>query len=222
MTVLSRRTWSDLKTEHISRLGRTSDTNYAPRAERFIESAYYELALTYHHFELEDENTSVSTSTSAAYVSLPTDTYIVFGVWTQDPGTSDDRKPLAYRNLKQILHAGDPERSAEPKAYSRSGQRLYFDTMPDQVYPLKIFRYIRPTAPDFSSGSPTLDRLWDEVILDLSVARGLSASWEPEAAALAQQRVMEFIERSAQPLLKQHPIHDLAASHGVPHGGAQG
>lgn len=226
MTALVRREFHELRDEALKRLGReASDAGASARAERFIESAYYQLALTYHHYELEDEVTSTTASTSANTVTVPANTYIVLGVSLRAVSGGAFLKALTFQSANHLLSAADRATSGQPKRWSRVGGTLFFDTKPDAAYPLSIYRYKRPDAPDFDPAAnavSALDPLWDEAIIQLALLLGFTAYWSEELARLNGEALASFLKITAQPLLAQHTIHPQVEAQGRPHGGAQG
>lgn len=225
MTVLVRREFHELRDEALKRIGRSSDSAASTRMERFMEAAYYRLALTYHHYELEDEDTATTASPSANTVAVPANTYIVLGVSLRAVSGGAFLKSLVFQSANSLLANADRATSRRPGEWGRVGETLFFDSKPDQAYPLSIYRYKRPAAPDFDAAANAvseLDPLWDEAIIELALMLGFTAYWSDDLAKLSGEALASFLKITAQPLLAQHTIHPQVEAQGRPHGGAQG
>jgi hypothetical protein len=224
VAVLARRTWANLRDEALQRLGRPGDTLESPRVEQYLAAAQYDLGILYHHPELDEETTTATASTSTNLVALPASTYVVIAVTVRTVGTGAFLKSLtndsSWFNIKSF--AG---RSKAPDSWCRFGNSIYFDTIPDQAYPLTIWRYKEPTAPDFAgSATPALGRPWDEHILEYAAVRAAGGHWAGDLQNLTQPLLSDFLAKVAQPALADSPLIRLGPhpTRAATHGGAQG
>lgn len=198
MAAITRREWSDLKTEHILRAGRENDPNYGAtddRAEQFLTAAYFHICKTWHHLELDSTSTALAFSTSNNEMDISTlMPCIVFAVELQSTGSAFI-KMLVKEHARSILNQYSGT-AAEPDDYAQYGENLYVDKKPDLAYKSRIFYYdVEPIAPDFSTGSPDTGWAWDELILDYSVFLSHQAIGRSD---LAQAFLQTFKDRTAE------------------------
>lgn len=170
MAPLARRTWAQMATEVTLRLGNPTTTGFDARIQYALVASYDDLCTTFHHVELDNIDTSKVCSTSTNTVTLPADCLVVVGVRLKAVGGAVLGQVLVedYR-LGSALYVAT---SGQPTRCSRFQNSLYFNTKPDQAYPLEIFYYRRCTVPDFSaSASSELDRDVDEHIIEGAIRR---------------------------------------------------
>ncbi len=225
MAVIARRTWANLETEHILRVGREGDTAYNARAQQFINSSYFLICRTWHHWELDTIITSLVFSTSDNEMDISSITpVIVFGVEMQDAISAAFIKMVLQKNFRYITDNYSAD-AAEPKYFGRHADKLYFDKQPDQVYKSRVFYYdVEPPAADFATGSPDISRTWDEPLLTYSVYLAHLAESRPEEAQAHLQTFGQMVEPLPQPLLSHvlqvgRPGRELEDT---THGGAEG
>ena len=100
------------------------------------------------------------------------------------------------------------------------------DKAPDILYGTEIYYYRRPSPPDFDATTvyPEIDRLWDQHILEASLAISNGAVWRPDLGDINRQAFSGFGTSSAQPSLQVQRLHqrDESETRTFPHGGAQG
>lgn len=208
MAPIARRTFDLLKDEHVLRVGRSGDTTYtaaAGRAEQFVTAAYLDICRLWHHSELDATATSITLSTSAPSVSLSTitDLDIVVGFVIRAVVGGAAIKGLRKTNDLAGLFAKQREtQPAQPKEYGRFGVSLYFDTKPDAAYPTTLYYYKTATAPDFGTGggavASALRRVWDEHILQYSVALSQGALWVPQHIPAGYQFFQEWLRGAGE------------------------
>lgn len=221
MAALDRRTWAELRTELLTRLGNDSLTT---RAEEWLAAVHLDLALLYHHPELDTFDQSLVASTANPFVTLPADCYVVVGVIIRDVASGDILASLepTGAHFSFVRYNGT---TGEPTKYSRWGNRLWFDKLPTQAHPIDLLYYALPAAPDFAgSASPALNQLWDEHILDGAVARAQGCLWRPEIAGVHADMLTDFLQRVVQRPLLELPLPEepLARNLGRHTGGPQG
>lgn len=202
MAVIARRTFDLLKDEHVRRVGRDGDSNYTAtsgRAEQFITSAYFDICRMWHHSELDATSTAVTLSASAASASIAaiTDLDIVTAVAIRTVVGGTLLRGLRRTNDVSGLVSKAINATADvPAEYGRFGSALFFDVVPDQAYPTTIYYYKVPTAPDFAAAaaSSALRRVWDEHILQYSVAMAQGALWVPEHVPASYQMFQQYAQ----------------------------
>jgi|SRR5262245_40274142 len=205
---MARRTWTALRVEHLARAGRTGDSNYTARAEALLEASYFDLCHLYFQHALFTEHTAIVLTQGQAWVTLPAGVDIVIGFEIRDASTSS-----FLRQLKGPLEANAvfTQRlelaQAMPERFARGNTKLYFDRLSDAAYKSVLFYYALPTAPVFDGvATPQIAQVWDERILEWSVARAQNALWVPELSVGNQQLVGEFIQQMPEVSLSQRPI----------------
>lgn len=226
MAVLDRRTWDELKTEHIQRMGRVNDTNYAlaaGRAERFLESAFEEVCHTWHFYELDATDSDIPLVKTVNSIDISSlGAYIVVAVARLDSNNKFEQA-LEYQEARFSFQAYMPTKGTVSK-YTRFGDLLYFDRLPNTANKLEIRYYKEPTAPDFSDGSPEIGRVWDEAILNLSLAQAHTALWRYDIGQAHEARYEKLANSLPQPRLAQVFQYQIPEkpTRTLPHGGAQG
>lgn len=229
MAAIARRIFEGLRDEHMRRVGRPGDTAYTSRAEHFVAGAYFDLAHHFHHHELDERSTSITLSTSNPYVALPSDCDVVIAFTLVDPSTHDHIQSFVPVRTSSVVAEYNPTPGA-PRQVARHGLRLYFDRLPVSAYESVLYYYKIPTTPDFATGTVASPRvgdlkwLWDEHIIELSVARAKGAHWLPELAATDQQTMKEFLSQAPEMLLAQALLIEQPMKRGdeQPTGGALG
>lgn len=222
MAALTRRTWATIKTEVTLLAGRETDTASAARVEFWVDAVYRKLCLTYHHFELDTLAADQALAAGATSVNLPADCYAVMAVLLKTNAGVEVRR-LTRERAGYLLgrRAGTAE---EPKEYARFGSKLYLPAPADAAYKLDIYYYAEPTTPDFSSGSPAWNRMWDEHLVAGAAEWAMKGYWAPDVGVPHAETLRDFLQRVVNPPLasgvladdQDHPTIDR------PHGGAQG
>lgn len=212
---MARRTWAELRTEHIARAGRTGDSAYTARAERMLEGAYRDICHLYYHHALFTEHTALVCVLGQGWVSLPAGVDIVIGFELRYPAV-----PVApavangfLRQLKGPVPATDlfgrrlELSQALPEYFMRGNAKLYFDRLPDQLYKSVLYYHALPTAPAFGGAATAeIGEVWDERIVEWSVERAQNALWVPDLAAAGGQLLREFLMQMPEPTNSQKPI----------------
>lgn len=204
---MSRLQFSDIKTEVIRGLGNPTDTNNSARVEQWIKQEYYRFSLTWHHPELDREDTGRSLAEGEASVLLPDDCYVVFGVGLFDPGTSSFGRWVSNHDARSIQSVYNPARS-EPTGVARFGSTLRFNCAAEATYPLLIWYYRQPEAPDFTDGTSELGELWDDVLIQAALIRGHERYWRPDLAANYDQKLGQVLGLIPQPPLATQDLPD--------------
>lgn len=223
MAPLPRPTWTALKAEVLRRLGGRSEPSIGARVEAWLDAAQLDLALTFHHFEL-DTTAALELSAGNSTVDLPTDCYIVLGIALMTPREETFRRWLTLQHLRYV-QANFSIAGAEPAEYARFGSALLFNCPADRNYPILVRYYRFPSPPDFAGAmSPELSRLWDEHLIEGALAKAHGALWRPDLAAAHGQMLQEFLSTQVQPALLAELLPDRSTTPTAnrTHGGAQG
>src|SRR6476661_5355659 len=151
MAAITRRTWQAIEAEAIRRLAGQNQTGFSLRVDHWLWSAYWLLATTYHHFELDKEDTTTLTIASGANtLALPSDCFMVVALTLRASGVQvGEVNDYSFSALRSAYTAT----SGQPQRRSRFGSNLYFDVKADKTYNVDLYYYKTPAAPDFVSGA---------------------------------------------------------------------
>lgn len=221
MAAITRRTFANLRDEALKRVGR-SDSTASSRMEHWITAAYFRLALTFHHYELDGSVAGQAVASGATSTPLPVDTYVVVAVRLLDNAGNYLQRLVAERHSHLFGRAGAA--TDRPDRYTRWASTLLFEGPTDADYEVDIDYYKVPATPDFASGSPVTHWLWDEAILELAASMALGSYWAQEQVPPHASSLKSFLESVAQPPLKTGVLQDVqgVSTTDRPHGGAQG
>lgn len=164
--------------------------------ETWINSAYTQLCSRNRFWalkrnfkfpQLQDTDTSQSTTDATAYLSVPSDALVIQNI--QD--TTNDRdldyiKPGAYF---AYTDRSDTDAEGQPTEYTRSGSKLYLHPTPDATYTTEILYRKRPATLS-GTEETAIDEEWDDAILALAAFMGFSWLHEYDKA---EARKNEFI-----------------------------
>jgi hypothetical protein len=208
MAELTRRKWSDIDTEVNRLLGSPDNSNIATRRQHWIADCYFQICVTWFHHELVLDDYSQTLKAGEAEVAVPARSYIVFGVAIlnssrQVVGWLTMRDP---RSVEGVFTTSD----GQPRSVSRLGGRLLFDKEADEDYGLRIMSYRTPLPPDFASDEefPETARVWDDVIILMSAAKGNKRLWSPHIGAQQDAEAGAIVAAIPQPLLAVDGIVD--------------
>jgi len=225
---MSRRTWSEIKNEHVSRVAMNGAKGYSDRAYQFLSAAYFDLAALFHHPEL-DANVGIDVAVGNAFAALPADVNVVFSCNLLDNATiplteivpSEFRSVLEFQEAHSLMQDFSTA-PAEPKHWSRYGDQIIFKAQTDIDYTVHLFYYKTPAEPDFKASNSEMAEIWDERILELSVLRAKTALWRPDLGqADSEVEMLTFYQFSGYPLLRDHPLFPRPERRTIdsPHGG---
>lgn len=199
MAAIARKTWEQLRDEVMKRVGREDVTAYETRAEYAIDAAYRFLCQTWHHPELDTISGELALASTAFSVDLPNDLYLPVGARLLD-NSSAFVTWLQPQHPRVLLGRGRSS-SGTPQFYCRFGAKLYLDRKADAAYKVEILYYRRPTDPDFASGSPDTDRVFDELIVEWATAIGQGQLWRMDLSQVTLETMRSYLARMGNPLL---------------------
>lgn len=226
MAAITRRTWANLRDEVIAACGGHDYTGFSSRVEYWLTEAYYDLALSYHHHELEAVATPVAMTPGTATLTIPTDTFIII-TFVLKAAVADGGAYLTTLRYERLhwIQANYSATNAQPNAFARSGSTFYFNCPPDKAYQSVIYYYKVPAAPDFAgTGNPTTAWLWDTHLVEAALAKAQGRVWRPDLVQLTLQPLNEWAQAQVQPLLTQELQSGLPdyPNANAPQGGPQG
>lgn len=225
MAAIARRTWAQLRDEAIAAAGGHTYTGFSSRMEYWLTEAYYDLATSYHHHELEAVATPAAMTPGTATLTIPTDAFIII-TFVLKASVADGGAYLATLRYERLhwIQAAYSSTSAQPSAFARSGSTFYFNCPPDKAYTSSVYYYKVPAAPDFSSGSPATAWLWDTHLIEGALAKCQGRVWRPDLVQLTLQPLNQWLQAQVQPTLTQElqtGLPDYPNSN-APQGGPQG
>lgn len=213
MAPIIRQTWSEMRDETLRRMGKLNVPDWGPRMERFLASSYYDIAVTFHHYELEKAiqlgvpaTDQEATWRFSADVGYPEgDLYSIMAVRLTDP---DDGRiyQLGQENVKFTW--SERRASGRPEKWARaSNDSLLLDRPADKAYLLEVYCYTYPTPPDFAASDPSeLGPVWDEHIMQRAMFLAAPATWRYDMSQVQVQTLQEFLQAQAQAPLKQGTV----------------
>lgn len=219
MATLVRRTWPELRAETIICTGGIDYTGYSTRVEYALDAAAREIALRYHHPEL-DASGNATVSTNDTTITVPTGAYIVVDVLRAN-GTA-----LTEKNYHQLLAIASST-AGTPEYFARYGSTLVLNCpVSASVAGTWVVKYYKfPTTPDFAgSGSPDTAWVFDESIIQLAVAKMMGRAWRPDLAGMGLQLLGDWLTNQPQESLSENPLPNLPdlPTASRPFGGSQG
>jgi len=223
MATITRRGWSAIEAEVQRRLAGNNATGFTTRIDYWVWAAYLQICLTYHHFELDKEDLTLSIALGANTLNLPADCYAVVAMTLRDNGSNivgevADYEFTALRG-QYVASAGQPTRRA------RWGSKLYFDKKADQLYNVDLYYYRVPTAPDFATTTaPETAADVDEHIIEGACRLGNPAIGRSDLGDVDRQLLADWISQQIRPSLNQDGILEQRERMGTNRtlGGSQG
>lgn len=207
MTAIARRTWSQVETEVIKRLGNIDSPGFSARADNWIWEAYKWLSLTYHHFELDEIDGRQVTPTNGTAILLPDDCYSLIAVIRRDAAGKPTGSGLT-RSWPSSLFADFTGQVGIPSKYARYGSKVFLNTISDQPYPLDIYYYRLPTQPDFASNSlgSELGADLDESLINLTLQVAFPAIGRPDLGDYCGTLASNYLQMQSRPALITEPL----------------
>ena len=225
MALIVRRTWAQLRDEVIRRAGGIDASTWSGRVEYALWATHIDLCTSYHMFELDKIDTTLTLSTSVPSLALPTDCYIVVGVRLRDAATGNTvLNQLSYQAARILLMEYRNTPAARPKKYTRFLSTLYFDSLPDAAYHVDLYYYKNPTAPDFSSTSPETHPELDEHLIQGTLSTLFPSLGRPDLSTSHLQNLQTWLSLNTRPaMVAESPAGKTERFETVTsHGGQQG
>ncbi len=224
MAVLTRYDFDTINTEVTRHLGNPKNASAAARIQNWIAQSYFEICLTWKHYELDVVDDSKTLADSGFKITLPTDVFILQGIGKLDPGNSNAWDGWIQQQDFQSLQAQSTLHRDKPTNWARFENDIYFDRLGSGAIPLRIFYYKVPVAPDFAApSSSVLSRLWDDVIIMWSAEKGHRRLWDHNLANEMKKQLEDLLMKIPQPPLIRAEISDRPSRPLIkPRAGAQG
>lgn len=205
MATITRRGWSTIEAEVQRRLGGNDASGFTTRIDYWVWSAYQQICLTYHHFELDKEDLTLTISSGVNTLSLPADCYAVIAMALRDAtgvivGEVSQYEFAATRGA-YVADSGQPRRRA------RFGSKLYFDVKANQTYSVDLYYYRSPTAPDFTtSTTPETAADVDEHIIEGACRLANPAIGRADLGDVDRQLLADWLSQQIRPSLNQETL----------------
>lgn len=168
MAAIARRTLAQIETEVKLRIGNPNNTTI--NTQHYVWAAMLRLALTYHHFELDKTDATLTLSTSVNTLALPADCFIAIHFQVLNTAGTAVVTDTEEYDFSALTREYSPTTPAAPTKRARFGSTLYFNKLPDQAYKGRLYYYSRPAAPDFAgTDTSPLDVEIDEHIIEQAV-----------------------------------------------------
>jgi hypothetical protein len=215
-----------MRDEVLRRMGKLNVPDWEPRIEQFITAAYYDIAVTFHHYELEDallmalaEDTKSVTWRFNSDVQYPNgDVYSVLGIRLRD--VEGKLSQATQEHIKfiwqEVRERGRPEKWAR---IDPQGKTIIFDRESDADYDVEMLFYRYPDAPDFGGGgvpagslASQLGLVWTEHIMQRAMFLAAPATWRYDMSQVQVQTLQEWLQSQPQAPTKG----DLVARAEVP------
>lgn len=186
---MTRQTQAGLR-DRLIRIGR-SRADISDACERYLTQAYTEITAVFPFRQFQQVANNVVLTNGASELplaSVGTDIRYVTGV----------RLNQMPRRLKKWSETQLDQRqlySGMPQHYCLYGQTLYFDTIADQAYTLRVRWQRWPVPPVFTASPLTLETpdQWDDVILYTAAAKLLAEYLEPDRSVVYQGMADDLI-----------------------------
>lgn len=208
---MARPTFEKLRDETMQRMGKLDpSTELVARFEQVMTSAYYTLALTYHHYELHTPVVE-NLAEGVGQLLLNADAYVVMTVSISPQSAPTAFRPVTHEHLYSIFPVTE---KGTIKSYARTRDAsdkdiLIFDKAADAASNVFFYIYRRPTEPIYTGAAVSvLDDLWDEYIIQKTLQLFWPAGFRFDFAGVAQQTLAEFLQLQIQPPLVQ-PVRDV-------------
>jgi hypothetical protein len=223
MAPLVRRTWAQLRDEAIACGGGHDYTGYSGRVEFWMEQAYYDICLSWHHYELEASATAAVLENDTS-IPVPADLFVLMSLHRPNANGGLSKALLLQRT--HFLVANFSGTAADPDSYCRFGSTVLLNCpVIAGAVGNWTFRYYKvPVAPDFTSGSPAINRVWDDHLIDATLARLQQRVWRPDLAGVSAQVLDQWIQQQVQPDMVSNIQANMPTliTQNRPTGGAQG
>lgn len=207
MAAITRRSWSAVEAEVIRRLGNIDAAGFSARVDAWIWQAYLWLALTYHHFELDETDLAQKVPTDTILLPLPDNLYILTAVVRRDATGGFMGSGLSTYDPSALLRDFRGQRAA-PTRYARYGNKLVLNAIGDQAYPLEIYYYRFPDNIDLSSTIQVseLGADLDETIINLTLQLAFPAIGRPDLGEAAGAIASTYLAMQTRPPLLTEPL----------------
>lgn len=205
MAVITRRTWQAIETETIRRLAGQTQTGFSLRVDHWLWNAYRMLTSTYHFFELDKEDVSLTIASGANTLALPADCFAMIAMTLRVSGAQvGEVQDYSFSALRSAYTAT----AGQPSRRSRFAGKLYFDVKADKSYDVDLYYYRTPADPDFASGSafPETSVDVDEHIIEGACRFANPAIGRPDLGDVDRQLLTEWLAQQVRPALVAEPL----------------
>lgn len=205
MAAITRRSWLAIEAETIRRLAGQNQTGFSLRVDYWLWHSLWMLATTYHHFELDKEDTTLSLAAGANTLALPADCFMLVAMTLRVSGAQvGEVTDYSFSALRSAYTAA----TGQPSRRSRFGSNLFFDVKADRLYNVDLYYYKTPAAPDFASGAsfPELGIDCDEHIIEGACRFANPAIGRPDLGDVDRQLLAEWLAQQVRPALVAEPL----------------
>lgn len=229
---IPRRNFASILNEVVQAVGGHDYLGFPARAQHAVWSTYLDLALTYHHYELE-ASTEAMLGSATREVPIPASCYaviaVIAGVLAQGMEGAESYGYLVNPRRAQFALGDRWAAGAEkrlPTEWTRYGNNLLFNGPSSGSVGLRIYYYRTPTQPDFdlATAYSELHPMWDDHLIEGAVAKLQKRIWRPDIAQANLEFLSRWLQEQVQPALGEDPIGTLPdmTTASRPIGGKQG
>lgn len=202
-----------MREEVLRRMGKLNVPDWSPRIEQFITAAYYDIALTFHHYELEEdvqlglaEDLPSVTWRFAPELQYPSgDIFSIMAVTLVD--AEGNYTQLSQEHIKFIWQ--ERREKGRPEKWARTSPRgasILFERPSDAAYTVSVYAYRYPNAPNFDilvppvggSTRSELGIVWDEHIMQRAMFLAAPATWRYDMSQVQAQTLQEWLGQQPQ------------------------
>jgi len=208
MVAIIPQTWAQMRDEVQLRMGKQNVPAWTPRMERFLVAAYYDIALTFYHYELQDEFSQTITppspgltwrfNTDVQYPNGQIYSILAVRIMSTDGKVSQ----LVGENIKFFWQERQQGEVGRPEKWARGGPQgksILFDKIVDQDYEVQMLFYRYPDPPDFDAADLSqLGELWSEHIMQRAMFLAAPATWRYDMSQVQVQTLQEFLQAQPQ------------------------
>lgn len=153
---------------------------------------FWQYKLNFYFPELEDINTSMTTTAGTAYVTDPTATYII-----REAFDLTNKQPLNWMHPKDYIRRmdrADSNARGKPLQWVRLDGKTFFWPTPDGAYNIEVLRRKHVTQFSAAADTSNIGPEWDSAILNLAAHLGHTAQGEDSKADRAKGLFLDHIE----------------------------
>lgn len=196
-------TLADLRTQVRIRLGGSSRQDLISgdgltALDYWINFAVRELAHTFRFPQLERLDSSRTTSTADAFVSIPSDAYAIRTVFDITNAVYLRPLPGGFEEYERTRVLSSDQ--GRPTHWVRQASSIYFKPRPNGAYGLRMLVQDEPATLAAPGDIPIIPEVWHDAIMLLAVRNGWNALDETSrATAVEQGEYRAFLTRVRLP-----------------------
>ena len=170
----------------------------------WINDAQQQLAHMLHFPGIEREDTSMTTSATDRFVTLPSDAYAVLSVYDVTHSYMLDPFEGGWHEYERRVSTTT---TSQPTKWLHFEDRIYLKDPPNGAFSLRVGLWIHPPQLVDPGDAPVLPPTWHEAITILAARNGWRALGDDRRADLIEQgEFASFIARTRTPKAVEHNV----------------